>query len=408
MRFTRMLLMCVFALACVPSAAAQTVGTIDIGEIVSGAVSSDSAAPSYFFTAQANQALTVQLTTTAAEFMPVLLIADEQNNVLETFGESVGGRVGGTVTIPADGRYFVQVQGANGTQGEFNLSVLEGDIPLDVATPTPVPETTFEAEVTAETDAAIELHPGDTVESDFKQADRQFVFTSGDTALLLQVRFGAGSTLLAVTLTSETSGEIVGSYRSPVHAGAFVVPPSSGSYTLTVSHAEADPSLLFIVSLSQFDMGALLQPPEPTLVPSPTLLPTATVPPTSAPPQDVDALLTWSDTALMLTNISGTSLDLRMLSFTGSIRSVDMTFWAQGNPSLDLSAFPPDTCAGFRPLAYPDAPPLAPGCTDLAAWYSADIVHFWEGQSFDVRYNGAVIATCPTSDGQCGIDLPDA
>jgi hypothetical protein len=85
-----------------------------------------------------------------------------------------------------------------------------------------------------------------------------------------------------------------------------------------------------------------------------------------------------------------------------------MTFWAQGNPSLDLSAFPPDTCAGFRPLAYPDAPPLAPGCTDLAAWYSADIVHFWEGQSFDVRYNGAVIATCPTSDGQCGIDLPDA
>lgn len=411
MRFTRMILIGL-VLVCFTTALAQTVGTIEIGDTLTGEVSASSAAPSFFFNAEANQVLSIQLTTATPGFMPVLLVADEQNHVIDTFGDSVGGRVGGTITILGSGRYFVQVQGANGSHGQFNLSILEGDLPLDIATPTPAPETTPEVEATAETDGVIQIQPGDIVESilDGSPAEQQYRLASAETPLVAQVSSQGerDDSTFSVILTSETSGEVVGSYRSPVQAGAFLVPPSSGSYTLTVSQTEGDSSLPFVVSLSAFDAGDLLQPPEPTLVPSPTLLPTATVPPTPAPPQDVDALLTWSDTALMFTNISGSFIDIRMLSFTGSNRSVDMTFWGQGNPALNLSAFPPEACAGFRPLAYPDAPPLAPGCGNLAAWYSADIVHFWQGESFDVRYNGSVIATCQTSDGQCGIDLPDA
>src|SRR5690606_34660628 len=106
-------------LVCFTTALAQTVGTIELGDTLTGEVSASSTAPSFFFNAEANQVLSIQLTTTTSGFMPVLLVADEQNHVIGTFGDSVGGRVGGTITILGSGRYFVQVQGANGSHGQF-------------------------------------------------------------------------------------------------------------------------------------------------------------------------------------------------------------------------------------------------------------------------------------------------
>ena len=411
MRFTRTVLIIVFlSLGVVGLVTAQTADTIAIGETKNSTVTADNLAPSFFFDAEANQVFTIQLTSLTEGFAPVLLVADSDNTMLDTFSGSSGeATVGGTVTIPEAGRYFVQVQGANGSRGAFTLALLEGDIPLNPATP--------EVENTAEAETAEGIQPlaaGDQIQSQVDQTDtqRQFTFNTEQTALAIQVRGGGADTSFTVTLSGEASGAVVGQYQAPAIAGAFIVPPSSGSYRLTVEHAANDPAQPFVVSLSEyrtgepFDTSVTME--APTVEPTATPLPTEAVTPTPLPPVEVDAILIWTPSELMFTNVSGAHLDIHMLAFSGGGRHVDMTFWAQSNPTLDLSAFPTETCAGFRPLAYPDAPPLPAGCTDLAAWWSANIVHFWAGESFDVLYNGAVIATCATTDGTCGIDLPNA
>jgi hypothetical protein len=412
MRFTRKFLavLCL-SLGMIQLTSAQAVDTITIGASKAGEVTESNPAPSFFFDAEANQVLTIQLTSTTEGFAPVLLVADSENQMLDTFSASSSESiVGGAITIPESGRYFVQIQGVNGSRGAFTLALLEGDIPINSSTP--------EVENTAE--VLDDMHPlsvGDQVESQVDQTDteRSFTFDTDQIALAVQVRGGGADTAFTVTLTSDVSGAIVGQYQAPAIGGAFIVPPSSGSYTLTVQRAAADPAQPFVVSLSDYRTGEPLDTSEPlevttapSLEPSATLVPSPAATPAPLPPEEIDAILTWNESALMFTNVSGGDLDVRMLAFTGSGRHVDMTFWAQSNPTLDLSAFPSDTCAGFRPLAYPDAPPLSSGCSDLAAWWSANIVHFWGGDEFDLLYNGAVIATCATSDGQCGIDLPDA
>jgi hypothetical protein len=124
------------------------------------------------------------------------------------------------------------------------------------------------------------------------------------------------------------------------------------------------------------------------------------------PAADTDLLLRWDGTALTVTNVSGSPADITTLSMTGNNRTVDSTYWARSNPALNLASIPAGSCVGLRPLAYPDRPPLPPNCDDLGGWWSADIVYVWGGESFDVYLNGQRVATCPSSAGQCAVDLP--
>ena len=80
----------------------------------------------------------------------------------------------------------------------------------------------------------IAVQIGDIIEADFEQPERQFTLAAADAPLLLQVFGSALSPSLRVSLTNDASGEIVGSYRAPLTAGAFVITAHSGVYTLAV------------------------------------------------------------------------------------------------------------------------------------------------------------------------------
>jgi hypothetical protein len=413
MRSTRTCLLCVFLLlfGAVQFAHAQRVDEIEIGETKNGAVTAITSVASFFFSADASQVLTVQLTTTSAEFVPVVMVATSDNTVLESFSAAPGtNTVGGTLTIPAEGRYFVQVQGANGQGGEFSLSLLEGDVAL--ATPPAATPTDTSTPVLRE-----QLHLNVTTHAQLSESEpeKQFTFSTPEVPLVVQVIAGSAAEgfdgSLTVPLAKDASGEIVGNYQAALIGGAFIVPPSSDHYRLTIGY-EGSQSESVSISLFAFD-GATFNP----LV-TPTMPPTATVAPTASATavprataviqQDVDLLLRWGHSFLTLTNVSGSALDIRTLAFAGDNRRADMAYWLISAPELDLGAFSPDACGGFRPLDYPEAPPVPPGCNQLAAWRSDDMVFFWGGPEFDVLYNGLVIATCATGAGQCGVDLPNS
>lgn len=409
MRYTRTSLLCVLLLLLGLGQLihAQRVDEIAIGETKNGALTATSTVLSYFFNAAANQVLTVQLVTTSEGFTPVLMVATSDNTVLATFSAAPGATtVSGVITVPADGRYFVQVQGANGTRGEFTLSLLEGDLaPL---TPQPATATNIPVQVNREPLALDMITQAQLSDS---EPERQYTFSSGAFPLVVQVIAGSAAEgfdgQFTVTLANADSGEIVANYQAVLIGGAFIVPPSSGDYVLTIRHAGGQPKTIS-VSLVAFD-GSPFNPTTIAPTVQPTLQPiaTAVTAATAVTPEDVDVLLRWGNTYLTISNVSGTTLDIRTLAFAGNNRRADMAYWLISTPELNLGTFPPDACGGFRPLAYPEAPPVPPGCNEVAAWRSDDIVFFWDGAEFDVLYNGLVVATCATSLGQCGIDLPN-
>jgi hypothetical protein len=374
---------------------AQRVDEIAIGETKNGALTATSTVISYFFNATANQVLTIQLVTTSAGFVPVLMVASSDNTVLATYSAPPETTlVSGVITIPVDGRYFVQVQGANGTRGDFALSLLEGDLaPLPPAPTATVPIN--REPLTLDGVVQAQLSEG--------EPEKQYTFSGAASLLVVQVLTEGLDGQLAVTLTNAASGEVIASYQPFLIGGAFIVPPSTDGYVLSVRHTGGQPRGVTI-SLSAFD-GSPFNPAAPTSTPIPSA--TAVVVPTAASPEDVDILLRWGNTFLTVSNVSGTALDIRTLAFAGNNRRADMAYWLISAPELDLRQFPSDACGGFRPLAYPEAPPVPPGCNEVAAWRSDDIVFFWGGSEFDVLYNGLVVATCPTSQGQCGVDLPN-
>lgn len=377
---------------------AQRVDTIGIDETKSGALTETSTVVSYFFDATADQVLTVQLVTTTQGFSPVLMVATSDNTVLATFSAAPGeNNVSGVVTVPTDGRYFVQVQGASGTRGEYTLSLLEGDLapPItQLATAMVVSPPVSREPLTLESVTQAQVSDD--------QPERQYTFSGAANLLVVQVMTEGFDGQVAVTLANAASGEVIASYQPLLIGGAFIVPPSSDGYVLSIRHAGGQPKTVSI-SLVAFNGSPFDPAATPTTAPTPTTVPVST----EITPEDVDLLLRWGNTFLTVSNVSGTDLDIRTLAFAGNNRRADMAYWLISTPELNLGVFPPDACGGFRPLDYPEAPPIPPGCSEVAAWRSDDIVFFWGGSQFEVLYNGVVITTCATSLGQCGVDLPN-
>ncbi|MBE2183772.1 MAG: PPC domain-containing protein [Anaerolineae bacterium] len=416
MRLYSMLLAAVFVLLMlILPAAAQSVETITIGGAVVGSVTDAVPAPSYFFDADSGQIVTIRLETTTSGFNPVVLLADANNNVIETLSASPGVQIiGGTVALNAAGRYFVQVQGAGGSRGQFQLAILEGDQPLVSPTPTspPVENTPTQAEPPS---ILPELTPGNSEQGGVSADNPQQVYAIRplDTPQVLEARRASGGTL-EIALQDD-SGTIVGSISALLDGGAFIIPAvgagETSEYRLIITHAGGGFVANYRLLLAPLNEGdPVIDPNRPipaSVTLPPTLAPTAAPTATPAAPADIDLLLTWDTTQLLVTNVSGVPINISGLAFAGNNRRANPDFWASGNPAFNLYAMPNNACAGFRPLAYPDAPRLTSPCDDLAAWYSADIVYFWSGETFDVYNNGQIVSTCPSVTGTCGIDMPD-
>lgn len=394
-------------------AAAQSVETIAIGGAAVGSVTDATPAPSYFFDAEAGQTITIRLETANAGFNPVVLLADNNNNVIETFSASLGVQiVGGTVTLNDAGRYFVQVQGAGGSRGQFQLSILEGDQPLTSPTPTSIPPTATPA---PQPSVLTELIPNQREDAGVSADTPQQVYAIRplEAPQVLEARRASGSPL-EFTLQDD-SGTTVGSISALLDGGAFIIPAigagETSEYRLIITHAGGEIASGYRLLLTPLSEG------EPVIAPNAPISANATPPPTTEPtaiptatpvvPADIDLLLTWDNAQMLITNVSGAPINISGLAFAGNNRRADPDFWTAGNPAFNLNAMPNNACAGFRPLAYPDAPRLNSPCDDLAAWYSADIVYFWSGETFDVYNNGQVVATCPSVAGTCGVDMPE-
>lgn len=410
---------------------AQAVNTITVGETVEGEIGEGNTAPSYFFDGNAGDTFTVRLTAGTDGFNPVVLLANDENRVIQTFSAPLGTDfVGGVFTLENAGRYFLQIQGAGGSQGTYTLSLLAGDQtavdsePETVSTPTSLPapnetpaETTAQPEpISAAQNSLFELVVGEQ-EDAAVSADTQsqsYTVRVGSIPLLLEAR-RASEGEIAFTLSDAATEDTVGILAPALPGGAFFL--DSGTYTLTVDFVGGSFAVsyhLWLVPLG--DAESIAESIETTSLTEPNLdAPTPVSPqgtaaaqPTNTPlaAADVDLVLRWDFDDLTLTNVSGAPVDISAISFTGDNRNVDTGYWLQSNPSLRLNALPPNACLGFRPLSMPDAPPLPPNCNNLGAWWSADIVYFWGGDTFNVLINGVPVATCETSAGTCEVALP--
>lgn len=391
-----------------PAAFAQTVSSIEIGGTTQGAVTATDPAPSYFFEAAGPMTLLARIQVSPDQLVPVLLAAGSDNQVISTVSAAPGMRaLESQFAVPGPGRYFVQVQGVNGSQGVFSLTLLD----VNALTPTP----TFAPTATPPPPAQ-PLNLGDSITSEVSAAAPEQRYAIAGTNGGLVIRMDSPSRgapgFPAFTLY-DGSGAPLATLSGGLRGGTLVLPAAEGaSYTLaaTFSGGEAQPFRLALLDALTYlvlesEALARLNAPPATSIP---LQPTEAVPTPPPAATDIDLLLRWDGSALVLTNVAGVPVDLSTLSMTGNNRTVDSSYWARSNPALNLAALPAGSCVGLRPLAYPDAPPLPPVCGDLGGWWSADIVYVWGGDSFDVYVNGTLAATCLSSAGQCGVDLPGA
>ncbi|MFN8379407.1 MAG: hypothetical protein U0452_12125 [Anaerolineae bacterium] len=395
-----------------PAAFAQTVSSIDIGGTTQGAVTAGDPAPSYFFEATGPMTLLARIQVSPDQLVPVLLAAGSDNQVISTVSAAPGMRVlESQFAVPGPGRYFVQVQGVNGSQGIFSLTLLN----VNAMTPTPTIAPTATPAPPAQ---PLNLGGSITSEVNATTPEQRYAITGANGGLVIRIDSPSrGAPGFPAFTLYDSAGAPLATLSGGLRGGTLVLPPAEGAvYTLvaTFSGGDVQPyrvALLDALTYLVLESEALarLNAPPATSVPlQPTLSGPASTPVPTQPPAaaDVDLLLRWDGSALVATNVAGVPVDISTLSMTGNNRTVDSGYWARSNPSLNLSALPAGSCVGLRPLAYPDAPPLPPVCNDLGGWWSADIVYVWGGDSFDVTVNGQLAATCPSNAGQCGVDLP--
>jgi hypothetical protein len=384
-------------------AAAQSVGAIDIGGTMQGAVTADDPAPSFFFETTGPASLLARVQVSPDALTPVLLAADSANRVISTVSASPGMRVlESQFSVAGGGRYFVQVQGIDNTQGVFSLTLL--DMNAATATPTSMPPTATTTPPPPPVSASLRLDQSITSEVSAEVPEQRFAMIGAAGGLVIRIETEPrGDWRIPAFTLFDANGGVVATLAGDLRGAALVLPAAAGAdFTLVAAHSGGAVQPFEITLLGVLEGLSPFEPAPPTEA---ALLATPTSTPVPAP-IDVDLLLRWDDTALMMTNVSGAPVDISNVSMSGNNRRVDSSYWARSNPSLNLAALPARSCVGLRPLAYPDAPPLPPDCNDLAAWWSADIVYVWGGETFDVTVNGALAATCPSIAGQCGIDLP--
>lgn len=436
-----LLLLCLLCLCLVLPAAAQSSEFITLDQPVTGEVSAQNVAPSYFFEVDGARTLYTRLTTTSPDFTPVLLLVNVSDNaVLATLGGfERAATLTGELALPAPGQYYLQVQGGSGSSGNFML--LLSDSPITDAALDATPETAPDANSTpAPTpDTRIDLPIGTPLSGLLDPARPQATYRVPRQEQALVLTFSVVGVPDAVRLNVQVldeQGEALAALRG-LPASAVVL-PGGGVYTVLLRYdaAAAEPPGQAAYSLrldaydsARFDtarpgaedstLSAALPTHTPSLnplnvatntpsAPTPTLTP---IP--SLAPSDIDLAIRWNGTYLLITNVSGAPVNIRDLSFDGANRHADADYWEQLS-TVNLNALPPGACVGFRPLAYPDAPPLASGCSNLAAWWVSDSLAFWLAAdtaagpgTFQVSYNGQPLATCYTNAGACSLDMPN-
>lgn len=197
------------------------------------------------------------------------------------------------------------------------------------------------------------------------------------------------------------------------------VPPNAGG-TLYIEYSDQQVQVITEVSISSPLPDTVVIPPtvtspEPVIVAEPAeadnepeslvvLIPTPTEPP-ALPASNV--LVIYDSLSLNVLNNSSGPLDLSGLSLVKGNIVLTASQWESPWLNVPLNAFPAQDC--LRVWAWNETvePPAPPNCRYQRSVVYVDPEHlFWTDGQFEVRWQGAVVATCDAQTKQCAVSLP--
>jgi hypothetical protein len=134
--------------------------------------------------------------------------------------------------------------------------------------------------------------------------------------------------------------------------------------------------------------------------------PAPAAPPVNPAAQDLQLIYDPGVPVFTLKNVSGQYINLTLLSFVGANITVPATVW-ESYTSSPLTSFMPGGCLMIWRFGLPEQPSPAECGAARQGWLTDQVSMFWTGPTFQVVYNGAVVATCNSAAaGQCLVDLP--
>ncbi len=130
--------------------------------------------------------------------------------------------------------------------------------------------------------------------------------------------------------------------------------------------------------------------------------------PTSTPElTGAEVLLIYDNLSLTVLNATDGLIDIRGLELTDGETTVPIERWSVTS-DVPLDAFPSGGCLQVWSWAETYTPNQPDECR--ARWSVLNLSPerlFWLAGTFEVRLNGATLATCETGMGRCEVDLPD-
>ncbi|MBI1257292.1 MAG: SH3 domain-containing protein [Chloroflexi bacterium] len=269
------LLSCVFLFSVLAVSAQATPTPINVGENKTGEVTDASSAVAYAVAVGAPQSISVQVLAITPGFAPTFQVIDPGGiMILDTANPGTLTIAQGTPSLSSAGSYTIEVKSANGTTGQFLISVQAG---APLAPPTA-------------------LTPGQPVNDTVNtQATRKAYSFSGSPTdvLALIVHSSTPNSGPVVKISDADSGETLGLNSTRLLGVDYRIPAAPGNYLVEVTHSGASGDEGFSICLAT-ESGSIPCPglnsglgaPQPTVIselpsPTPTLVfATATLGPT--------------------------------------------------------------------------------------------------------------------------------
>lgn len=187
-----------------------------------------------------------------------------------------------------------------------------------------------------------------------------------------------------------------------------VEPPETVA-ALTAPLPTATPTLVPAVILTPVPTIAFAATaaPIPTATPGPTFTPA----PTTVPMTQADILVIYDSRSLTVANVSGQPVNLAGLELVSATnRHLTALNWQTAWLSFSLEEVPSRACLRVWSWNDVSTPPTPPECGAYTAVLNvAPASMFWTGESFEVRWQGSPLVTCPavtTGTARCPVALP--
>lgn len=218
---------------------AKAQDTIVIGQDKVGEVSAANLTPTYIFTAQANQQVTIRVSAVASPIIPQFTIYNASGALVQVVGNpNLGNSVEGVVTFPAAGDYSIQVASVDGSVGQFVLSLLSTEPPTPLLENQPVATT---------------LASGENIVYQF----------NGNPNHLLELSLEAPDA--QVELKNE-AGDVLATVNKQIVSSTFLLPLGAEVYFLSLSYNNPEsPTLEYQLSLTPYTPADATTAPPPAV-----------------------------------------------------------------------------------------------------------------------------------------------